>query len=71
VAARVSVEVAIAQGWRGVLGDAGWVVGLERFGASAAYQRLYQEFRITSEAVVEAARTSIDQARPRGRAPRR
>jgi transketolase len=62
VAARVSVEAAIAQGWRDVVGDAGRIVSLEHFGASADYQRLYQEFRITPEAVVEAARTSIDQA---------
>jgi transketolase len=62
VRARVSVEAGIALGWRDVVGDAGRIVSLEHFGASADYQRLYQEFRITADAVVEAARASIDQA---------
>jgi transketolase len=32
---------------------------LEHFGASADYQRLYQEFGLTAEAVVEAAHDSL------------
>ncbi len=35
VRARVSVEAAVAQGWRDVVGDAGRMVSLEHFGASA------------------------------------
>ena len=41
-------------------GDAGEVVSLERFGASADYQTLFREFGLTTEAVVDAARRSID-----------
>ncbi|WP_073216668.1 transketolase [Streptomyces sp. NBRC 110465] len=59
VRARVSVEAAVAQGWRDVVGDAGRIVSLEHFGASAAYQRLYEEFGITPDAVAEAARDSV------------
>ncbi|GAA3387797.1 transketolase [Cryptosporangium minutisporangium] len=59
VRARVSVEAGIGQGWREIVGDAGRIVSLEHFGASADYQRLYQEFGITPEAVASAARTSI------------
>lgn len=39
VRARVSVEAAVAQGWRDVVGDAGRTVSLEHFGASAPYER--------------------------------
>jgi len=55
VKVRVSVEAGIAQGWREIVGDAGRCVSLERFGASADYQRLYREFGITPEAVADAA----------------
>jgi transketolase len=57
--ARVSVEAGIGQGWRDTVGDAGRIVSLEHFGASADYQRLYREFGITAQAVAAAARDSI------------
>jgi transketolase len=60
----VSVEAGVGQGWREIVGDAGEIVSLEHFGASAAYQRLYAEFGITAERVSEAAR-SVETARPR------
>ena len=59
VRARVSVEAAVGQGWREVVGDAGRIVSLEHYGASADYQRLYTEFGITPEAVATAAHDSI------------
>nr|WP_228386801.1 transketolase [Ornithinicoccus halotolerans] len=62
VRARVSVEAGVAQGWREVVGDAGRMVSLEHFGASADYQTLYREFDLTPEAVVAAARDSMSAA---------
>ena len=62
VRARVSVEAGIGQSWRDVVGDAGRVVSLEHFGASADYQRLYREFGITADAVAAAAHDSIRDA---------
>ncbi|MDO5077467.1 transketolase [Corynebacterium sp.] len=59
VAARVSVEAGIAMPWYRLLGTAGRPVSLEHFGASAPYQKLYDEFGITVDAVVAAARDSI------------
>jgi transketolase len=59
VKARVSVEAAVAQGWREVVGDAGRIVSLEHYGASADYERLYKEFDITAEAVALAAEDSV------------
>ncbi len=63
VRARVSVEAAVAQGWREIVGDAGRCVSLEHFGASADYKTLFREFGITPEAVVAAAKESIEAAR--------
>ncbi|GAA4868085.1 transketolase [Kitasatospora terrestris] len=59
VRARVSVEAGIAQGWRELVGDAGRIISLEHFGASADYKVLYTEFGITAEAVANAARASL------------
>jgi transketolase len=62
VRARVSVEAAVGQGWREVVGDAGRIVSLEHFGASADYKTIFREFGITAEAVAAAARESIADA---------
>ncbi len=59
VRARVSVEAGVRQGWRDIVGDAGEMIGIDHFGASADYQRLYEEFGITADAVVEAALASL------------
>ncbi len=59
VKARVSVEAGVKQGWRDYVGDAGQIVSIDRYGASAEYQRIYQEFGITGEAVAQAAKDSI------------
>ena len=62
--ARVSIEAGIGLGWRQFVGDAGRIVSLEHFGASAAYQKLYEEFGLTAEHVVSAAKESIAAAAP-------
>lgn len=62
VTARVSVEAGRAMPWYQYIGTAGRAVSLEHFGASADYQRLYEEFGITSDAVVAAARSSLADA---------
>jgi transketolase len=59
VRARVSVEAAVAQGWREIVGDAGRIVSLEHFGASADFSTLYKEFGLTTEAVLAAAQESL------------
>jgi len=63
VRARVSIEAGIALGWRQFTGDLGESVSLEHFGASADYQKLYEEFGITDEHLTEAALASLARAR--------
>ncbi|MCA1218744.1 transketolase [Streptomyces sp. 8L] len=60
VKARVAVEAGIALTWYRYVGDAGRVVSLEHFGASADGKVLFREFGFTPEAVVAAARESLD-----------
>jgi transketolase len=59
VRARVSVEAAVAQGWREVVGDHGRIVSLDHYGASADFATIYAQFGLTPEAVVLAAEDSI------------
>lgn len=67
--ARVSVEASVALGWRDVVGDAGRIVSLEHYGASADYATLYDKFGITAEAVAAAAKDSIAAAAAEPSAP--
>ena len=53
---RIAVEAAAPQSWYRWVGERGVVVGLERFGASAPYQRIYKELGLTVERVVQEAK---------------
>ncbi|MEV0055206.1 transketolase [Saccharopolyspora shandongensis] len=59
VRARVAVEAGVAQPWHRFVGDAGEIVSLEHFGASADYKTLFAKFGFTAEAVTEAARRTL------------
>jgi len=61
IKARVSVEAGVTFGWRTYVGDSGASIGVDHFGSSADYQRLYEEFGLTAERVAAAARTILDQ----------
>ncbi|ANG85592.1 transketolase [Microbacterium aurantiacum] len=61
VKARVSVEAGLALSWRDIVGDTGRSVSIEHFGASADYKTLFQKFGVTAEAVVAAARETIQE----------
>ncbi|WP_327131595.1 transketolase [Streptomyces sp. NBC_01343] len=59
VKARVAVEAGIGLTWHRYVGDAGRIVSLEHFGASADAKVLFREFGFTPEAVTAAAKDSI------------
>jgi transketolase len=61
IKARVSVEAGVTFGWRTYVGDSGASIGVDHFGSSADYQRLYEEFGLTAERVAATARTILDQ----------
>jgi len=56
---RIAVEAAVRQGWERFIGEHGLFVGMKGFGASAPYERLYQAFQITPEAVVAAVKSRL------------
>ena len=53
IRARVAVEAGASLGWHRYVGDKGRVLGLDRFGASADANRLFNEFGITPKAIAE------------------
>jgi transketolase len=62
IKARVSVEAAVGQGWREIVGDAGEIVSIEHFGASAEGSVLFEQFGFTPDRVVAAAHSALERA---------
>ncbi len=60
--ARVAVEAGVPDGWYRYVGDAGSVVGLTSFGASAPGEELFRHFGFTPERVAEAVRRLISRS---------
>jgi transketolase len=54
--ARVAVEAGVSFGWERWVGDDGAIVGLDRFGASAPADELFERFGFTADAVADVAR---------------
>jgi transketolase len=63
VRARVCVEALSPLGWDRFAGDAGEVIGMTTFGASAPADDLFQHFGFTPERVAAAAGRAIARAR--------
>jgi transketolase len=63
IRARVSVEAGVTLGWQAWIGDLGESIGVDRFGASAPAEVLMDKYGITPDAVVSAARRSLERAR--------
>ena len=59
VRARVAVEAASPFGWHRWVGTDGEVLGIDRFGASAPFERIFQELGFTAAHVAERARAVL------------
>ena len=57
---RLAVEAAHPMPWYRWVGEAGEVLGITRFGASAPYERIYEELGLTAENVVRRVRAMLD-----------
>jgi transketolase len=56
---RVSIEAAATMPWYRWIGPDGVVLGIDRFGASAPYEKVYDELGLTVDRIVEAAKMVI------------
>jgi transketolase len=59
VRARVAVEAGVSAGWARLVGDRGKVIGIDRFGASAPAEALYEHYGLTSANVSRAVREAL------------
>jgi transketolase len=60
VRARVSIEAGVSMGWREIVEEAGEIVALDHFGASANVKVLFEQFGFTPDNVVAAAHTTLE-----------
>ena len=67
VKARVGIEQASTLGWDRYVGDAGAVVGMHTFGASAPLKHLLTRFGFTPDRVADVARECLEAVRTEGR----
>jgi transketolase len=67
--ARLAVEAASPFGWREWAGDAGEVVGVERFGASAPGEEVLEHYGFTADNVAKRARALLDRLGRSGQGP--
>jgi len=51
---RVAIEAAAPYGWHEWVGSNGKIIGIHGYGASAPYERIYEEYGLTADAVVSA-----------------
>ncbi len=57
---RIAVEAASSMSWYKYVGTKGKVIGINKFGASAPYEKLYEEYGITADTVYNAARNMLN-----------
>jgi transketolase len=58
---RLAVEAGVSMGWERWVGARGDVVSVERFGASAPGEKLYQEYGLTVENIVSRAKQLLEE----------
>ena len=56
---RVAIEAAAPMSWYKWVAGNGEVIGVERFGASAPYQKIYEGFGLTVARVVDVAQRVV------------
>jgi transketolase len=56
---KVSVEAGCTQGWRAYVGDNGLTLGIDRFGASAPAEQLYDFFGLTANKIAEKVKAAL------------
>jgi transketolase len=60
---RIAVEMAVGMGWEKWIGDEGEIISIEKFGASAPYKVIMENYGFSVEHVVEIARNILFQQR--------
>lgn len=57
--ARLAIEAGSPMGWTRWVGDSGRVLGLDRFGASAPYEQIYENLGLSVDRIIEESKTLL------------
>ena len=57
--AKISIEAASTMGWKKLTGNQGTEIGINSFGKSAPYKKIYEHFKITSNNVIKQAKKLV------------
>ncbi|MFQ5427844.1 MAG: transketolase [Thermodesulfobacteriota bacterium] len=63
IKARLAVEAGVSQGWHSYVGTEGEVIGINRFGASAPFKEVFEQFGLTVSNVVARALALLETTR--------
>lgn len=61
ITTRVSIEAGVTLGWAKYVGTDGIALGVDTFGASAPYEKIYEEYGLTPGHVAEAVNSLLDE----------
>ena len=56
----IAVEAGVETGWTKIIGKNGYFIGMESFGASAPSEILFKHFGITSQAIINLAKSQLN-----------
>ena len=59
ISLRLAVEAGVTQGWERWLGAQGRMIGVDKFGASAPYKTIYEHYGLTTENIIQQAKTLL------------
>ena len=60
IKARVAIEAGISLGWKRYVGDLGEVISIEKFGASAPYTTIFENYGFTPENIINTAKKVLN-----------
>lgn len=67
VKARIAVEAGVAMGWEKYVGESGEVISIEKFGASAPAEVLFDKYGFSSEQIADSAFRVLEKLRKLGK----
>jgi len=59
--AKISIEAASTMGWKKYTGNQGVELGIDTFGKSAPYKKIYEHFKLTSNNIIQQAKKIIQE----------
>lgn len=63
IKSRLSVEAGVSQGWERWVGDSGECISIEKFGASAPYKVIFENYGLTVENIISRAHRILSYAK--------